>query len=309
VSGTTRPVATWEGRRRLAAKRSTFGAPVDRRAGQAPFFPVLASWLLGRAKFGCLQRQKPAMFTQMPLFVYRHFTGAVCTTSSDGRFALFSAPSTAAFSLASGLSNSSDILLFRHLQSPPLPWVACCAHQVQNFDLSQTFWCRGLWSLGFNEQIFGADKQVPGHERSDKRSVRLYAMMQGGKGRTPRFLRNPLCQLAPSSLAPQPEDGASSSDAAMTSANSFSLILRRLDEIERKLDHVLEELRTPAAIGYSVRRPKNDPPRVIDDGCKQEVFGPTRECRVGRAELPSPALLNLPRPSMAGAFSIGRCRV
>jgi hypothetical protein len=36
--------------------------------------------------------------------------------------------------------------------------------------------------------------------------------------------------------------------------NSLSLILRRLDEIESKIDHVLEELRTPAAIGYSVRR-------------------------------------------------------
>ena len=120
MSGTTRPVATWVGRRRLAAERSTFGAPVDRRAGQAPFFLVLASWLLGRAKFGCLQRQKPAMFAQMPLFVYRHFTGAVCTTSSDGRFALFRAPSTAAFSVASRLSNSSDILLhFAHLQSRP----------------------------------------------------------------------------------------------------------------------------------------------------------------------------------------------
>ena len=33
----------------------------------------------------------------------------------------------------------------------------------------------------------------------------------------------------------------------MTSDNSLSLILRRLDEIERKLDHVLEELRTPHA--------------------------------------------------------------
>jgi hypothetical protein len=50
----------------------------------------------------------------------------------------------------------------------------------------------------------------------------------------------------------------------MTSANSLSLILRRLDEIERKLDGVLQELRTlnsPAAIGYSVRRgnlPKKD---------------------------------------------------
>ena len=40
----------------------------------------------------------------------------------------------------------------------------------------------------------------------------------------------------------------------MTSDDSLSLILRRLDEIERKLDHVLEELRTPAAIGYSAQR-------------------------------------------------------
>ena len=47
----------------------------------------------------------------------------------------------------------------------------------------------------------------------------------------------------------------------MTSDNSLLLILRRLDEIERKLDDVLQELRTPAAIGYSVRRgnlPKKD---------------------------------------------------
>jgi hypothetical protein len=48
-------------------------------------FLVLASWLLGSAKFARLQRQTPAMFAQMPLFVYRHLTGAVCTTSSDGR--------------------------------------------------------------------------------------------------------------------------------------------------------------------------------------------------------------------------------
>jgi tetrahydromethanopterin S-methyltransferase subunit G len=40
----------------------------------------------------------------------------------------------------------------------------------------------------------------------------------------------------------------------MTSADSLSLILRRLDEIERKLDRMLEELRTPTAIGYSARR-------------------------------------------------------
>ncbi len=40
----------------------------------------------------------------------------------------------------------------------------------------------------------------------------------------------------------------------MTSADSLFLILRRLDEIERKLDRILEELRTPTAIGYSTRR-------------------------------------------------------
>jgi tetrahydromethanopterin S-methyltransferase subunit G len=40
----------------------------------------------------------------------------------------------------------------------------------------------------------------------------------------------------------------------MTSADSLSLILRRLDEIERKLDRIMEELRTPTAIGYSAHR-------------------------------------------------------
>jgi hypothetical protein len=40
----------------------------------------------------------------------------------------------------------------------------------------------------------------------------------------------------------------------MTSANSLLPILRHLDEIERKLDRMMEELRTPTAIGYSVRR-------------------------------------------------------
>jgi hypothetical protein len=40
----------------------------------------------------------------------------------------------------------------------------------------------------------------------------------------------------------------------MTSDDSLSLILRRLDEINRTLDCILEEPRTPTAIGYSVRR-------------------------------------------------------
>ena len=51
--------------------------------------------------------------------------------------------------------------------------------------------------------------------------------------------------------------GASSFDDpmnVMTSANSLLPILRRLDEIERKIDRIAEELRMPAAIGYSVRR-------------------------------------------------------
>ena len=39
----------------------------------------------------------------------------------------------------------------------------------------------------------------------------------------------------------------------MTSADSLSLILRRLDEIERKLDRIMEEL-SPTGIGYSVGR-------------------------------------------------------
>lgn len=40
----------------------------------------------------------------------------------------------------------------------------------------------------------------------------------------------------------------------MSFADSLSLILRRLDDIVRKLDRMMEELRTPTAIGYSVRR-------------------------------------------------------
>jgi len=40
----------------------------------------------------------------------------------------------------------------------------------------------------------------------------------------------------------------------MTSDNNLSMILERLDEIERKLDRMLEELQTPTAIGYSARR-------------------------------------------------------
>jgi len=51
-----------------------------------------------------------------------------------------------------------------------------------------------------------------------------------------------------------PPAGASFFGEFLTFDNNLSLILRRLDEIERKLDRMLEELRTPRAIGYSVRR-------------------------------------------------------
>ena len=56
------------------------------------------------------------MFAQMPLFVYRHFTGA---TSSEGRFALFSVPSTPAVLLGSGVSNSSDMARLPDMLEPP----------------------------------------------------------------------------------------------------------------------------------------------------------------------------------------------
>jgi hypothetical protein len=41
--------------------------------------------------------------------------------------------------------------------------------------------------------------------------------------------------------------------SVMTSNDSLLLILRRLDEIERKLDCMME-IQTPTAIGYSARR-------------------------------------------------------
>ena len=64
----------------------------------------------------------------------------------------------------------------------------------------------------------------------------------------------------------------------MTSADSLSLILRRLDEIERKLDRMMEELRTPTAIGYSAHRgnlPKEGRrPKQQIFGVNQRIPGP-----------------------------------
>jgi hypothetical protein len=72
----------------------------------------------------------------------------------------------------------------------------------------------------------------------------------------------------------------------MTSADSFSLILRRLDEIERKLDRMMEELR-PTAIGYSVRR------AIVQgrtDGPKKQIFGVNEQIpRRGQSDCPKNA--------------------
>ena len=71
-----------------------------------------------------------------------------------------------------------------------------------------------------------------------------------------------LCQLeGPSGHPPFPQPaGASFFGEFLTSDNNLSLVLRRLDEIERKLDRMrkelrmMQELQTPTAIGYSARR-------------------------------------------------------
>src|SRR5215475_14996631 len=134
-------------------------------------------------KFACLQRQKPAMFAQMPLFVYRHFTGAVCTTSSDGRFALFSAPSTAAFSVASRLSNSSDILLRASSEPPPPRQSPVARTRFKTLIYLKGFGVGACGGHGFYEQIFDANEQVSRTATTplEKRSA---LVLQSGKGRT-----------------------------------------------------------------------------------------------------------------------------
>ena len=66
----------------------------------------------------------------------------------------------------------------------------------------------------------------------------------------------------------------------MTSAKSLS-ILRRLDEIERKLDSMLEELRTPKAIGYSGRRgslPRKDSRKELAQAAlKEQISGADKQ--------------------------------
>src|SRR6516162_4437046 len=86
--------------------------------------------------------------------------------------------------------------------STPTASVACCAHQVQNFDLSQRFWCRGLWGVGFNGQIFGADKQVSGTVAKRLRTVRPYSLSSvGAEAGRAESLRSRSASLPRSSMA------------------------------------------------------------------------------------------------------------
>jgi hypothetical protein len=73
----------------------------------------------------------------------------------------------------------------------------------------------------------------------------------------------------------------------MTSDNSLSLILRRLDEIERKLDRMLEEPRMPTAIGYSVRRgnlPRKDRRKELAPGYAAALVGPCSDEQIFGAD-------------------------
>ena len=64
--------------------------------------------------------------------------------------------------------------------------------------------------------------------------------MQSEEGRI-----DPLCYLGPILTRPQPEDGASF-------LHSLLLLLRRLDEIERKLDRIMEERRNSHCHGVAI---------------------------------------------------------
>jgi hypothetical protein len=71
---------------------------------------------------------------------------------------------------------------------------------------------------------------------------------------------------------------AGASSSAMTSADNLSLILRRLDEIERKLDRMMEELRAPlpSAIRYgmAIFQRRTDCPKKQIFGVNEQIPGP-----------------------------------
>jgi len=82
-------------------------------------------------------RQKPAIFAKKPLFVYRHFSGSVCTAASDGRSAasrIFS-PRYSAVQIAHIVAYKG--LLFLLSYPPPL-----VARSERGFKAEAEIWFR-----------------------------------------------------------------------------------------------------------------------------------------------------------------------
>jgi hypothetical protein len=105
--------------------------------------------------------------------------------------------------------------------------------------------------LGLNEQISGVIEQVRGWVRATNE----HSALRCGREELNKPLLPPrqaeleaLAKLAGASISSVPMSVMTSDD------NSLSLILHRLDEIERKLDRMRDELEAPTAIGYSARR-------------------------------------------------------
>src|SRR6516165_8971654 len=67
----------------------------------------------------------------------------------------------------SGRAEASAKAINPAQRRPPPRQSPTARTRFKRFDPSQTFWCRGLWGVGFNEQIFGADEQNLGRGQSD----------------------------------------------------------------------------------------------------------------------------------------------
>jgi len=107
-------------------------------------------------------------------------------------------------------------------------------------------------AVGSIEQISGANEQIPERDQTYLNNIELKVIWE--KQRTSTLLSPPQSEeaefksaLPTKALAGQVplRPGPLASVSVMSSDDRLSLILRRLDEIERKLDGMLDELRTP----------------------------------------------------------------